>query len=225
MHKLFILRHSVCRPSSNNINTVPYVLAPLLFNIFFAAVIKVVSTRFKVDKGVMNALVHLRKKRGVGGRRKATAGESVLATRLWGMLYADDAAFVSQSPEQPRKMMGIFVVVCAMFGLTIWEAKTEIICLRAKGMPESTAIFSVEAAVRPDERVCIPRGKRQRQCRPVHRGQPAHTQRMDKLPYVHPRAVRPIEHSPRAQNPNAKSRGTRDNTVRLRHGEPARVPL
>ena len=37
-----------------------YVLAPLLFNIFFAAVIKVASTRFKADKGIMDALVHLR---------------------------------------------------------------------------------------------------------------------------------------------------------------------
>ena len=38
------------------------------------------------------------------------------------------------------------MVVCAAFGLTVSEAKTEIMCLRAKGMSESTAIFSVEAA-------------------------------------------------------------------------------
>ena len=43
------------------------VLAPLLFNIFFAAVVNVASTRFKADKGVMDVLVHLRKKQGVGG--------------------------------------------------------------------------------------------------------------------------------------------------------------
>ena len=48
---------------------------------------------------------------------------------------------------------------------------------------------------------------------------------MVQLPEVHPRTVRPTEHSPRAQNPDAKSRGTRDNAVRLRHVEPARVPL
>ena len=41
---------------------------------------------------------------------------------------------------------GVIVVVCAAFGLTVSEAKTEIVCLRAKRMPESTAIFSVEAA-------------------------------------------------------------------------------
>ena len=120
-------------------------LAPLLFNIFFVAVINVASKRFKAD-GIMDALLHLRKKRGAGGWGEATAGESVLATPLWGMLYADDAWVVSRSPEQLRKMMGMIVVVCAAFGLAVSEAKTEIMCLRAKGMPESTATFSVEAA-------------------------------------------------------------------------------
>ena len=43
-------------------------------------------------------------------------------------------------------MMGVIVVVCVAFGLTVSEAKTEIMCSRAKGMPESTAIFSTEAA-------------------------------------------------------------------------------
>ena len=43
------------------------VLALLLFNIFFAAVINLASTRFKADKGNMDALVHLRRKRGAGG--------------------------------------------------------------------------------------------------------------------------------------------------------------
>ena len=32
-------------------------------------------------------------------------------------------------------MIGMIVVVCAAFGLTLSEAKTEIMCLRAKGMP------------------------------------------------------------------------------------------
>ena len=36
--------------------------------------------------------------------------------------------------------------MCAAFDLAVLEPKTEITCLRAKGMPESTAIFSVETA-------------------------------------------------------------------------------
>ena len=61
------------------------------------------------------------------------------------MIYADNARAVSQSLEQLRKMMWVVVIVCAAFGITVSEAKTEIVFLRAKGVPES-AIFSVEAA-------------------------------------------------------------------------------
>ena len=64
------------------------------------AVINLASTRFKADKGIMDALVNLKKKRGAGGRGEAPVGESALATPLWGMLYADDVGVVSQSPEQ-----------------------------------------------------------------------------------------------------------------------------
>ena len=121
-------------------------LASLLCNILFAAVINVAYTRFKADKDIMDALVHLRKKTGAGGPGEATAGDPVPATLLWGMLYADDVGVVSQSPGQLRKMMGVIMVVRAAFGLTVSEAKTEIMCLRTKGMPESTVTISVEAA-------------------------------------------------------------------------------
>ena len=46
------------------------VLASLLFNILFVAVINVAYTRFKTDTGIMYALVHLRKKKEAGGRGK-----------------------------------------------------------------------------------------------------------------------------------------------------------
>ena len=94
----------------------------------------------------MDALVHFRKKRGAGGRGEATAVDSVLATPLWGMLHADNTGVASQSTEELRKMLEVIVVVCAAFGLTVLEAKSEIMCLRKKGMPESTATLSVEAA-------------------------------------------------------------------------------
>ena len=90
-------------------------LAPLLFNIFFAAVIHVAYTHFEADKDIIDALVGLRKKTGARGLGRITAGESVPSTSLWGMLYADDAGVVSQSPEQLRKMMVVIVTVCAAF--------------------------------------------------------------------------------------------------------------
>ena len=58
------------------------VLARVLFNIFSAAVINLASMRFKADRGIMDALVHLRKKREAGRRGEATVGESALATPL-----------------------------------------------------------------------------------------------------------------------------------------------
>ena len=62
---------------------------------------------------------------GLGGsnQRRASPG-----TSLWGMLHADDARVVSRSPEQLRKMMGVIVFMCAAFGLTVSEVKTEIVC-------------------------------------------------------------------------------------------------
>ena len=101
-------------------------LASLQFNIFFAAILNVASTRFKADEDIMDTLVHLRKKKRTGGRGEATAGEPVLATPRWGMLYADDVRVALQPLEQLRKMMGVIVVVCEAFGFTISETKTEI---------------------------------------------------------------------------------------------------
>ena len=107
--------------------------------------------------------------------------------------------------------MGVIVVVCAAFGLTVSEAKTEVMCLRAKGMPEPTAISSGEAVGQvynqTNEFVYLG-GNVKPQCRPVHRGQPAHTQCMMQLPEVYPRTVRLTERSPLPQNPDAESRGT-----------------
>ena len=44
------------------------------------------------------------------------------------MLSDDDARVAWNLTEQLWKMMGVIVVVCAAFGLTVSEAKTEIIC-------------------------------------------------------------------------------------------------
>ena len=74
------------------------VLAPLLFNNFFAAVTHMAYTRFETDKGIMDTLVGLRKKAGTGERGETTAGEPAPTTSLWGLLYDDGAGVVSKSP-------------------------------------------------------------------------------------------------------------------------------
>ena len=134
---LRVVRQGLCRGC---------IRTPLLFNIVVEVVINVNYTRFKANKAIIDVFVRLRKKTGVGGRGETTAGEPVLTTPLWGMLYAVDAGVVSPSPESLRKMMGVIVVVFTAFGLTLSEVKTEVMCLRVKRVPKSTATFSVEAA-------------------------------------------------------------------------------
>ena len=49
------------------------------------------------------------------------------------MLYADDAGIVSRSSEGLERMMTVIVTACSSFGLTVSEAKTDIMCLETKG--------------------------------------------------------------------------------------------
>ena len=85
-------------------------------------------------------------------------------------------------------MIGVMVVVCSAFGLTISEAKTEIICLQTKGMSEETTISNVEGAGQmynqTNEFVYLGEPQPQHH-RCVHRGRPAHTQRVVQLLEVH----------------------------------------
>ena len=69
------------------------VLSPLLFNIFFAAVLNVVLQRFSEDPAILAELVHL-KEPSIGPEPVMDYVRRV----VWGILYADDACIVSRSP-------------------------------------------------------------------------------------------------------------------------------
>ena len=74
--------------------------------------------------------------------------------------------------------MGVIVIVCSAFGLTVSEAKTDLMCLRTEGMPEETNIPSVEAAgpMYHQTKEFVYLGEPQPQHhRSVRRGRPAHT--------------------------------------------------
>ena len=75
------------------------VLSPfLLFNISFAAVINVAYTYFKADKDVMDALVHVRKKKGAGGR--GGGGKQPPESQSWRHCFV--ACFTLTMPESSR---------------------------------------------------------------------------------------------------------------------------
>ena len=60
------------------------------------------------------------------------------------MLYADDAGIVSRSSEGLETIMTVIVTACLSFGLTVSEAKTEIMCLQTKG--GGKVLFTINAA-------------------------------------------------------------------------------
>ena len=106
-------------------------LAPLLFNMLFTAVLRVAEKRFLADAAITDNMVQLqRKEKGekkgtsrtgkVDGRRGKEEEE---VKRLWGMLYADDAGLVSRSLEGLERMITAIMTACSAFGLTVSEAK------------------------------------------------------------------------------------------------------
>ena len=117
-------------------------LAPLLFNLFFSAMLMVAVDKFTRDEDVMEDVVKIKSTVTEGKGKRAKVVEVV--KMLWSMLYADDAGIVSRSPESLEKMMSIIVNVSGLFGLMVSEAKTEIMCMLEKGVEQR--IFKVNAA-------------------------------------------------------------------------------
>ena len=117
------------------------VLAPLLFNMFFTAVLHVAEKRLLADAAITGNMMQLQRKKK--GERKGTSRtgkvdrqrgkEEEEVQRLWGMLYADDAGIVSRSSKGLERKMTVIVTSCSAFGFTVSEAKTEIMCLQTKG--------------------------------------------------------------------------------------------
>ena len=67
-------------------------LSPLLFNIFFVAVLTVVLQRFSEDTVILAELVHLKEPPTSMGPELAM---DYVRRAVGGMLYADDACIVS----------------------------------------------------------------------------------------------------------------------------------
>ena len=116
-------------------------LSPLLFNIFFTAVLTVVLQRFSEEPAIPAELVHLKEPPTSMGPEPAM---DYVRRAVWGMLYADDACIVSQSPQGFAKMMEVIVEVCRAFALTVSAKKTKIMCMPPPRTPRT--MVQIEAA-------------------------------------------------------------------------------
>ena len=117
------------------------VLSPLLFNIFFAAVLNVVLQRFSEEPAILAELVHLKEPSTSTGPEPAM---DYVRRAVWDMLYADDACIVPRSPQGLAKMMEVIEDVCRAFALTVSAKKTETMCMPPPRTPRT--MVRIEAA-------------------------------------------------------------------------------
>ena len=201
------------------------VLSPLLFNVFFPAILRVVLERFSKDAGILADLIHLHEQPSKVGPK--TALECVRRA-IWGMLYADDACIVSRSPRGLGRMMAVFVEVLGAFGLTISESKTETMCMPIPRAPATKIVFNAT-------------GQRYRQTTSfTYLGStvtemPNLSDKIDRriragwmggLQALQAGTVRPPEGKPAAsEGPDGEVRGSRSSLAWMRDMDPPEVPL
>ena len=102
------------------------VLSPLLFNIVFAVVIIVVLQRFAEDPLIVLDLVYLDDApKSEDGRPGKEGTLEMVRQAVWEILYTDDAGVVSTSPRGLTRMMGVIVVTCQEFGLTMSDREKD----------------------------------------------------------------------------------------------------
>ena len=114
-------------------------LSPLLFIVFFAAILLVALERFSEDTDIHAVLAHLQEQPHKVGPE--TALEYAWRT-IWGMLYADDASIVSWSLRGLKWMMVVQVELFGAFSLNVSESKTEIMCMSILHAPAKQIVFN-----------------------------------------------------------------------------------
>ena len=149
--------------------------------------LRVAEKRFTADAIIMDSVVQPQT-REKGGEKKGRARAGRVygrrkegAQTLWGMLY--DAGIVSRSPEGLGKMMTVIVTTCAAFGLTVSEAKTEIMCLQKQGWgARAVHRYCSRPGVKTNGRVCVLERGYQRRLGPHKcRGNASNPEGMDAL--------------------------------------------
>jgi len=99
-----------------------WVLVPLLFNIFYAAML--LDAFHNNDLGIN---VHYRTYGGIFNLRRLNAKSKITDLLAWDLLYADDSALVTHSLEDAQMITDCFARAAKRFGVTISIKKTEVL--------------------------------------------------------------------------------------------------
>ena len=115
------------------------ILSPILFNVFFTALLLVAPEEFSKEVDILADIIHLQEQPSKVGPETAL---ECAQRAIRGVLYADDACIVSRSPRGLRRMMTVFVEVFGTFCLTISESKTETMRMPIPRAPATQTVFN-----------------------------------------------------------------------------------
>ena len=134
-------------------------VSPLLFNLFFAAVLNVVLQTFSEGLAIPAELVHLEEPSTSIGPEPTT---DYARRAVWGMLYADDACIDSRSPRGLDKMMEVIVNIYRAFALTVSAKKTETMCMSPSRTPRTMVRIEAVWQIYKQVHLHLPRKRRDR---------------------------------------------------------------
>ena len=106
------------------------VLAPTLFGIFFAMMLK--HAFGNATEGIH---LHTRSDGSLFNLSRLKAKTKIRRTLIRDLLFADDAALAAHSQEELQRLMDWFSEACSAFGLTISIKKTEVMGQEVKSAP------------------------------------------------------------------------------------------
>jgi hypothetical protein len=110
------------------------IFAPVLFNIFFGAIIKAIRKRFEEERvNDVKVQTGIPMTDPISKSTFTVQKNSCRMVSVSDILYADDSAFMAMSEEGLQKMMCIADVVLAAFGQEISIKKTEVMVVQPKG--------------------------------------------------------------------------------------------
>ena len=106
------------------------ILSPLLFNIFFGIIIKVINDKINNMgiKLIFNDDINIFEVPNI----KKNDNDKVKQFTIWNMLFADDTLIFSNSKEELQKLIDIFVEIISAFGLELSKEKSEILITNTK---------------------------------------------------------------------------------------------
>lgn len=135
-------------------------VAPLLYNSFLPAALRVVLRRFLEDPVILADLVQLLEPAPERATEASGKFEKPLAKdkrAVWRVLYAEEAGFASLSSPELAGVVVVVMNVSNVFGLIVWEKKTETMCMSSRN--EQPEKLEVKVGGRPyaqtNEFVCL----------------------------------------------------------------------